>query len=93
MGAPMPAIDDEKMAVLLDVYETTRSQAARTIILDFARTEAGVEYHMIRDSISMAVLWKAPVVLEELSRNKAEEKLDELRRRRVIMAVLAAVSA
>lgn len=81
------------MKVLLDVLRMTRKQAEETIVLDIARDDEGNDFHVIRDTLAQPgqkVLYREPQDIARASSRIAEARLNDLRDRRVIQAVLAA---
>lgn len=81
------------MKVLLDVLRMTRKQAEESIVLDVARDDEGRNFHVIRDELAQVgqkVLYREPQEIERASAKVAEARLNDLRDRRVIQAVLAA---
>lgn len=81
------------MKVMLDALRTTRKSVNETIVLDIARDDEGNDFHVIRDILAPSgqrVLYREPQDIARASGKVAEGRLEELRDRRVIQAVLAA---
>lgn len=89
-------IDETKMAAALDAMRMVELQANETITLGEMRPEQGEETYAICDELAGVVLWESPIPRKPYDQDRAwkaaQEKLDELRRRRVVLAIVAAVS-
>lgn len=94
----MITIDETKMAMALDAMHMVELQANETIQLQHDETRG--EYVITDETEQRAqfkTLWSLPVPRKEYERNKAwkeaQVQLDTLRRRRVVLAIVAAVSS
>lgn len=90
-----PVCTEETMAAAIDAMRMARRQAIETILLDESQDDDGDRFYVIRDTLAepgQRLLWKTPVVDQSdhfISLTVAERKLQELRDRRVVLAIIA----
>lgn len=83
---------EETMAAAIDAMRMARRQADETILLGESTTDEGDKFHVIRDTLAepgQRLLWKTPVLNHFISAPVAYQKLQELRDRRVVLAIIA----
>lgn len=88
----LPVCTEETMAAAIDAMRMARRQADQTILLGESITDDGDVFHVIRDTLAepeQRLLWKTPVLDHFISLPVAERKLQELRDRRVVLAIIA----
>lgn len=80
----LPILSDAQAVVLVDLMRMVETQARENVVLEESST-----HWTIRDKLAdpqVAVLWVK--IKRNFGRPKAEEQLDFLRRRRVILAIM-----
>ena len=83
------------MKLLLEVFRNVRRQVSETIVLDVARDDEGNDFHVIRDGGApkgQRLLYREPMDVQRASSKVAEARLEELRDRRIIDAILIAAT-
>lgn len=91
----LPVLSEATMAKALEMMRMAEAQAYEHIVLIRVTDANEVEHHVIRDRLAgpvpEAILYQVLVDPPGGSQAKAEAKLDELRRRRVILAIVGSL--